>query len=57
MKPYRKLETQFNFDLLSAIPIDDLQRIAADQNQREEDRSRLANFVKLRWARLLEISG
>ena len=51
-KHNRKLEAQFGFDILSAIPIEGIRRVADDVSQSEENRKRLANFVNVRWARL-----
>ena len=55
VKQYRKMATKYEFDMLGAIPIDDFKRAAADPEQAQEDQTRLANFVNLRWPRLLEL--
>ncbi len=51
-KPFRRLEKQYRFSILQAIPIDKIKRAAADRARSAEDRKRLANFIHLRWERL-----
>lgn len=57
LKPYRKLQAQYKFNVLSAIPVDDIKRAADDPAQPPDDRQRLANFLNLRWERLAEGQG
>ena len=49
LKPYRRLQLQYKLDLLSAIPVEDIRRESAKQDQSAEDRRRLGNFVEVRW--------
>lgn len=51
LKPYTRLEKKYSLNILEAIPIEDLKRAADDRSQTQENRSRLANFVNLRWSR------
>jgi hypothetical protein len=49
LKPYRRLQSQHKLDVLNGIPIDEMRRERASQNQSAEDRRRLSNFVNVRW--------
>ena len=53
LKPYRRLQSQYKFDLLSAIPIEKIRLERSNQNQSPEDRRRLGNFVELRCKQIL----
>jgi hypothetical protein len=48
-KPYRRLEAEYGFTILSAVPIKQMQAAASSDAFPEKDRSQLGNFVKLRW--------
>ena len=57
VKHYRKMAAKYQFEMLGAIPIDDFKRAAEDPTQADEDRTRMGNFVNVRWPRLLESKG
>lgn len=48
-KPYKRLEAQHGFKVLSAIPIQKIREAAGGESLPEEDHNRLRNFLKLRW--------
>ncbi len=52
-KPYRRLEQKHGFEILSAIPIEQIQRAAANNLLPEEDRKRLQNFQRTRWPQVV----
>jgi hypothetical protein len=49
LKPYRRIETKYDIDILGAIPIREIRLEAENQSQSEADRKRLANFAHIRW--------
>ncbi len=52
LKPYRRLEKERGFAIISAVPIKEIRREAAGENQNHENRQRLKNFEEKRWRRL-----
>ena len=54
LKPYRRLQRENKFDILSAIPVKDIQRGISGRAQTQANRKRLANFLNFRRARLSE---
>jgi hypothetical protein len=51
-KPYRRLETQYGFEVTSAIPLNKITEAATDGTLPTKDRNRLQNFIKLRWPKV-----
>lgn len=54
LKPIAKLQQKHRFNLLDAIPIQDLKTWAADSRRSEGDRRKISNFVDKRWTRVNE---
>jgi hypothetical protein len=50
LKPYRKLQSQHQIDLLSAIPIKNMRR--ENESRSPEDARRLSKFLEVRWRQL-----
>jgi hypothetical protein len=48
-KPNRKIEQAHGFQILSAVPIDSIQREAQHANLSRKDRRRLQNFLTIHW--------
>jgi hypothetical protein len=48
-KPTGRLETEHQFSILSAIPIENIRDAARDEMVPLEDRKRLERFCSLRW--------
>lgn len=40
-------------NVLNAIPVDAMRRAAKDASRTPQDRQRLANFIEMRWKRLV----
>jgi hypothetical protein len=55
-KPYRRLETSLGFNLLDAVPIEDMKRAAESGTLPEEDAQRLSRFLTSRWPQVLHES-
>jgi len=52
LKAVRKLEQQYGFNLLQAVPLTRLRREAKDPRQSAENRDRLARFLTEYWPRM-----
>ncbi len=48
-KPYRRLEEQRGFRILSAVPLQRIQESVQNKSLPENDRNRLHNFQSVRW--------
>ena len=48
-KPYRRLEEKHGFEILSAVPIKQIQEAVGNSGLPEEDRNHLRNFHSTRW--------
>jgi hypothetical protein len=51
-KPYLRLQTERNFNILSAAPIEEIASATASSEISKEDRQRLEKFLNERWSRL-----
>jgi len=51
-KPYKRLETQFRFNVLDGIPHDDILNHSTNPALDEADRNRLSQFLNVRWKSL-----
>ena len=49
LKPTIKLARQYGFNLLNAIPMENIGQASSDVTFDESDRKRLANFCNIRW--------
>lgn len=49
LKASKKVEKKFGFDLLSAIPIEEIKHASTTESIPSSDRKRLGNFWKIRW--------
>ena len=52
-KPYRKLEKTFGFNLLDAVPIEEIRTAAKGSDMPPEDQQRLSRFIDHRWPQTL----
>ncbi len=52
-KPYRRLETALGFNLLDAVPIEEMKRVAESGELAAEDAQRLNRFLTSRWPQVL----
>jgi hypothetical protein len=52
-KPYRRLEEKHGFEILSAVPIGQIQEAAGNSGLPEGDRNRLRSFHSTRWPQVV----
>ncbi len=53
-KPYRRLEAALGFNLLDAVPIEEMKRAAESGSLSAEDAPRLDRFLTSRWPQVLQ---
>ncbi len=51
--PYRRLQEKHGFEILTAVPVRQIQEAAESNTLPEEDRNRLQNFQSTRWPQVL----
>ena len=56
LKPYRRLETSLGFNLLDAIPIEEMKAARESNAMPEEQKQRLGRFLNQRWPQVLHES-
>ncbi len=55
-KAFRRLETEYQFSILSGIPVEAMKQASVDRDQSAENRARLSKFLELRWKRVIKSS-
>lgn len=56
-KPYRRLEEEHGFKILSSVPVEEIQKAGRKKSLSESDRKRLQNFLRVRWPRITGRTG